>query len=243
MTDGDVIPEGFLKAIAADPADDGIRLIAADWCEENGYDLRAEFIRAGIAFAKLREPAELTVGGLHMDWPEPQRTRAVCESCRKADGCCEYHRLQWRLSVELLGMATAPDGFLPETPAWIEHTEWWRGFPRMMRMMEKDWVANGPWLVQAHPLERIQISDRRPERTPFGDWRWYPRFRADDTAPWYVDHRILAAAQSMNADVLRWRYHHECLALDGLNGLNDGAMSWARSAAGWKRTAAVSSKS
>jgi uncharacterized protein (TIGR02996 family) len=44
--------EAFLRAIAADPADDGNRLVYADWLEERG-DMRGEYIRLRL---KAREP-------------------------------------------------------------------------------------------------------------------------------------------------------------------------------------------
>jgi uncharacterized protein (TIGR02996 family) len=44
--------EAFLRAIAANPVDDGTRLVYADWLEERG-DPRAEYIRLRL---RLREP-------------------------------------------------------------------------------------------------------------------------------------------------------------------------------------------
>ena len=40
--------DGFLRAIAADPADDTVRLAFADWLDEHGDPDRAEFIRVQI---------------------------------------------------------------------------------------------------------------------------------------------------------------------------------------------------
>lgn len=40
--------EAFLRAVAADPADDTVRLAFADWLDENGDPARAEFIRLQI---------------------------------------------------------------------------------------------------------------------------------------------------------------------------------------------------
>lgn len=42
----------FLDAICADPEDENMRLVFADWCEEQG-DPRAEFIRVQLALDKL----------------------------------------------------------------------------------------------------------------------------------------------------------------------------------------------
>jgi uncharacterized protein (TIGR02996 family) len=47
MTD----PDPFLRAIVEDPDDDAVRLIYADWLEENGQPERAEFIRIQCTLA------------------------------------------------------------------------------------------------------------------------------------------------------------------------------------------------
>ncbi len=52
MTDA----ERFLAAIVANPDDDTLRLVYADWLEENGDAERAEFIRLQIAEAQTRAP-------------------------------------------------------------------------------------------------------------------------------------------------------------------------------------------
>src|SRR5687767_4608593 len=38
----------LLQAILDDPDDDAVRLVFADWCEENGQAERAEFVRLQI---------------------------------------------------------------------------------------------------------------------------------------------------------------------------------------------------
>ncbi len=45
--------EALLQALREDPADDGLRLVYADWLEENGENERAEFIRVHHALAHL----------------------------------------------------------------------------------------------------------------------------------------------------------------------------------------------
>lgn len=49
----------LLAAILADPADDTVRLVYADWLEENGQTARAEFVRVQIALT--RTPAVVPV--------------------------------------------------------------------------------------------------------------------------------------------------------------------------------------
>src|SRR5262245_12828831 len=46
---------GLLDAIRADPKDDGVRLVYADWLEENGGLPRAEFVRGQVALAGMAE--------------------------------------------------------------------------------------------------------------------------------------------------------------------------------------------
>jgi uncharacterized protein (TIGR02996 family) len=46
--------EGFLEAIVADPEDDVVRLVYADWLDDHGRPERAEFIRLQIELARLR---------------------------------------------------------------------------------------------------------------------------------------------------------------------------------------------
>ena len=43
----------MFAAVCADPADDAVRLVYADWLEENGQPERAEFIRTQCAHARL----------------------------------------------------------------------------------------------------------------------------------------------------------------------------------------------
>ncbi len=46
----------FLAAIVADPDDDTVRLVAADFLDENGHADRAAFIRVQVALARLEAP-------------------------------------------------------------------------------------------------------------------------------------------------------------------------------------------
>ena len=45
--------EAFLKAVLADPDSDGPRLVFADWLQEQGDQLRADFIRVDCEYARL----------------------------------------------------------------------------------------------------------------------------------------------------------------------------------------------
>src|SRR4051812_13421746 len=61
------LPDYFVKAMRAEPADDAPRLAAADWFQENGDEARAEFVRVQVTLAGIRPgdadfecPAEVT---------------------------------------------------------------------------------------------------------------------------------------------------------------------------------------
>src|SRR5262249_44827492 len=51
----DTVEEAFLSDIRASPDDDGVRLIYADWLQENGQPERAEFIRVQVELARLAD--------------------------------------------------------------------------------------------------------------------------------------------------------------------------------------------
>jgi uncharacterized protein (TIGR02996 family) len=75
----------FLAAITAAPADDAVRLVFADWLDENGQSPRAEFIRAQVEAetlhphaarrAELEARAERLLADHWIEWWSP-----VCES-------------------------------------------------------------------------------------------------------------------------------------------------------------------
>ncbi len=52
--------EPFLRAICAEPEDDTVRLVYADWLDENGDPARAEFIRLQVRRANLKVAGEDT---------------------------------------------------------------------------------------------------------------------------------------------------------------------------------------
>jgi uncharacterized protein (TIGR02996 family) len=67
--------EGFLEAILADPADEAVRLIYADWLEERG-DPRGEFIRVQCELARLPYGSPRRPGLEKREW-QLYRTRGA----------------------------------------------------------------------------------------------------------------------------------------------------------------------
>jgi uncharacterized protein (TIGR02996 family) len=85
--------KSFELAILADPADDTVRLVYADWLEENGEPERAAFIRVQIALARAPDTSHCTE--LSASWCP------VCEDCicpspedaKDSDSCPLHARL------------------------------------------------------------------------------------------------------------------------------------------------------
>lgn len=98
--------ETFLAAIEADPFDQTVRLVYADWCDENGDHETAARIRAG-KFQLTQEGDRMVVvgrdGADHDNHGNGIYTTKVYEAARrKRDGM-----LTWRLSYSLAGHRTS----------------------------------------------------------------------------------------------------------------------------------------
>src|SRR5262245_45425448 len=71
--------EPFLRAICEQPEDDTVRLVYADWLDENGDPERAEFIRLQVRRAQLKlageNPKELKDRDVHLRKLHEERWR------------------------------------------------------------------------------------------------------------------------------------------------------------------------
>src|SRR5262245_37130005 len=108
--------EPFLQTVLENPADDGARLVYADWLEEQG-DPRGEFIRVQIELTRLK-PGEPTFEGLtdrEMRLLGRHGAAWRAEIPEWARNGCEFRR-----------------GFVGEVSIW---TRWRTGFgPELARM-------------------------------------------------------------------------------------------------------------
>lgn len=148
--------EGILAAILEEPGDDGLRLIYADWLEETGQAERAEFVRE-----------QMRIAGMPLASNDP------------------YHR-RFTVARRLLitvGPKIAPAGFDTilskkwfDLRAEAKGVSFWRGFVHAVRCPLAAWLEHGRSICAAHPVERVELSDREP-------WISYP---SDDDVPAYV---------------------------------------------------------
>ena len=159
----------FLRAIRANPSDNSIRLVYADWLQENGWEAWAELIRVQIELSKPapRRPTSMAIDlystdehiGIVDEWRKDQRLRPGFD----------------RREREILAT------FRPPLPAgWVlgrgigHITRGERGDLYFRRGLAERAVCGGPvWLDDAdavlahHPVERVRLTTR-PAYGEFG---------------------------------------------------------------------------
>jgi uncharacterized protein (TIGR02996 family) len=139
---------GFLAAILAEPERDDVRLIYADWLEDNGDPDRAEFIRVQCRITAVDAALEDTGDCNQPDCP----------------GCVERRALR-RRERELLELSEGGARWLPEDwPLWPVPPGRWdvafhRGFVAEVTLPCAEWLRHGRELVRAAPLERVALAD------------------------------------------------------------------------------------
>jgi uncharacterized protein (TIGR02996 family) len=99
--------QGFIAAIAESPDDDALRLIFADWLEENGDPVRAQFIRVQCELARLN-PADARYPELHV-----RQLEMLAERERDWLGEWSERLVRWEFRRGLLhGVTITPEPFV-----------------------------------------------------------------------------------------------------------------------------------
>jgi len=182
----------FMQAIVANPADDTPRLVYADWLDEHDQPERAEFIRLQCFVASEHRAMRMTDGKHH---------ERIAELLQKN------------------GYQFAYPGIDPESWERLPNTGWLRGFVAEIRCTCADWLQHGPRLVQAQPLERVTLSDKRPQRVGQSVWTWSIGIGTDEL-PASLYPRILG-----ETELLPCYYRSEASALDALSAV---CLAWAK---------------
>jgi uncharacterized protein (TIGR02996 family) len=133
----------FLAAILANPDDDSLRLIFADWLEERG-DPRGEFIRVQIELAR-QEAAEpfgypFVLGRLDRQRRQPPSGPLVL----REQLLLSEHGREWRAGL---------------TPWARRHSLFHRGFPSVFDGKAAGWLRGAKRLCQLTPVEELWLSD------------------------------------------------------------------------------------
>lgn len=211
-----------LRAISDNPADDSLRLLYADACEEAGDDARAEFTRVQV---------ELAVGG----WSCGEFMYSCGELWGGVDGMEQYgcgKCRRWaaltRRERELLDNDFCRFGV--RIPGFT--SEMRRGFVESLGCTCADWLAHGPKVVACQPVTRVELGDRKPVRSGYG-WAWWNSdwTQADD--PDDLDERLFDALDGFGLcdpdDDKAWKAY--VAEQEANNALSRACIAWARAEA------------
>jgi uncharacterized protein (TIGR02996 family) len=148
--------EGLLRAVIEAPADDGPRLVYADWLEDNGEPERAEFIRIQIAMHRHETAPAINVNTYIVRSRRLMMTGRVAELLDSHGYFWVNDPREWPISM-VLGK---------------DCVTFRRGFVEEWRMRLADWLDHGPVLVKRHPLARMEVTDRRAHHNAAGCFLW-----------------------------------------------------------------------
>ncbi len=159
--------EAFLEDILANPADDWLRLIYADYLEDNGQEERSEFIRVQIELFNWPCECDDVERVYHPECKckekgELQRRERELLKNKMVDTSTPKHRR--RTQLECL-MATEALGRY----ALVSRYTWHRGFMQSVVCTCEAWLKQGSALVRQHPLERVELSDLDIGESSVGD--------------------------------------------------------------------------
>lgn len=177
----------LLSAVCADPADDGVRLAAADWLEEHGEAERSEFIRVQMELAApVACEWEQTDGQPCPQYNAkrpPYRVLVHCPSCAKGE---RLRRREWELLDEwwtewakpLSPKRLSEDWHLWDTPVFR------RGFVASITLTAADWLRHAdalcwhpdqgrPCPPTAQPITEVTLTTwpELDDRGPYGPGR------------------------------------------------------------------------
>lgn len=151
-------------AIVADPADDTIRLAAADFLEENGDPDRAAFIRIQVELAHLDAAAE----GKSL---EADHLRA---KERAFLGPLSVNAKLWAAEAcpELVKVSVRGDNGLDVGITGAERLTWARGFVEGITCPAEIWARHGAAVRKRQPIRSVILTgcDR------IGRGQWYAFF-------------------------------------------------------------------
>lgn len=160
MTDDEA---ALLAAVLADRDDDLVRLVYADWLDENGRPERAEFIRVQCEWAQLPGPVLTAITGgrpTHADYPDGR-----CVECMGLTHKCRCHALESR-ARELLDKLAADRSF-PEMDGYVLSlaatddpgtATLRRGFVDTVVDATEEWAARADAILARHPVSEVRLT-------------------------------------------------------------------------------------
>jgi uncharacterized protein (TIGR02996 family)/excisionase family DNA binding protein len=202
--------QGLLQTILETPSDDVPRLVYADWLDEHGQSPRADFIRTQIRLARSPDCGH----GF------PDETCERCAWLKTEDDLLTQHGNAWLASLSGEGWRWCRyPQFTGQRLACFR-----RGFVSFVLLSTDEFIHNARQLVRAHPLERIQLSDRVPAGPDDEDGYVWQRGSGLDAQPHQIPSVLCSSGPDGFPDGLHW-----ATAADALEALSQVCLAAARS--------------
>jgi len=202
--------EAFLAAILEASDDDTPRLIYADWLDEHGDESLAYRIREGCRSPNIS----------HGCWGDAA-TGLICNPTDGTGRICP--------GCQMLADEGVPLAFLGEGPVGHPRYKIMRGFVAEVATTSVLWLAHGPAIVRAAPIERVVLNDKWPNyREPSAQWTWFSSIYAHAShwiPPDLFEHLPDESWADKRCTLLHAHYHTEAAALEALSA---AALRWAR---------------
>jgi uncharacterized protein (TIGR02996 family) len=174
----------LLAAVLDRPADDGLRLVYADWLDENGEHERAELVRVQIELAKR--------GNREVDTNQPGigiKHTCKCGKAQICDKCIALRKREGTLLDELVAEDMAAYFGLPAhstihpigtglvCPALDVALTFRRGFVERVKCPLAAFLQHAEALFRSQPVMRVRLVDREPWCFQEGSHHWYDTAR------------------------------------------------------------------
>lgn len=150
--------EAFHRAICERPEDDTVRLIYADYLDEQEDDLPrawAEFIRVQVELKRIETPVFRKLTGEDPSTIPDPLVQHHAALRKREDRLFDTVR---NIAIRL--RAGRPVFQFPRMPAWD------RGFPDTLTESVSVWMTHGPELVTHVPLTTLWLGNLRPDPEP-----------------------------------------------------------------------------
>jgi len=146
---------------------------------------------AGLLAAIIANPADDVPRLIYADWMEDNGHTArarwirVGMAFRQQIHAPPWHYTPWEGQHRVV--KGLPEYVMPDD--WSRFV-WHRGFVAYVKCPLAAWQTHGPALVRAHPVTRVELSDREPANE-YGGWTWHDDDdEADDCLPPEVCERM-----------------------------------------------------
>lgn len=203
----------LLAAVLASPDDDNVRLVYADWLQENGQGDRAEFIRVQLRLAKMPRPLEVKKLYASVNVPNelledasfdfmgrPVRWAEKTIRERHWELLATRERELWSAAVE----SKEAFKWFPGTNCYLSNTNspptFWlnrgsgkgdlitRGFLHSVTCSAEDWFKHADALLASHPVREVTLTTWPDSAGGVADQRRWHTTRLEATYPGVTFH-------------------------------------------------------